>query len=485
MEGNNINSKQVWDYFRQLSSIPRCSKQEEKVCLWLKNIAEEKGLSFYQDKGGNVILKVAASKGLESLPGIILQSHVDMVCEKEETSTHDFSKDPIKLIEKDGWMFADGTSLGADNGIGVALALASIDVPHGPLELLFTVDEETGLNGANDLEEGVLKGKKLINLDSEEEGVFIVGCAGGNQIDINIPVQLEKNDPDNHNYLIKVEGLLGGHSGVNINHGRVNAIQLLTGIMTTLQNKFSFSLISLEGGTKHNAIPREAEAKISAKQQDLQKIDAYLKQNKERIQQLHKSNEPNLQINTSYYESGKDQPIYSADCGKNIVRSLNALPNGVYRFVEEVDNMVETSNNLAKAGKLNSGDKEYFHIMTSQRSSKLERLDEISDKVMSVGQLVQAKVSVCDPYSPWDPNMDSKLLTTCTDLYNELYQPKKAKVEIIHAGLECGVIGTKYPDLDMISMGPNILDPHSPKECVEIATVDKVWTFLQKLLVKP
>ena len=485
MEHNNIDSKQVWDYFRQLSSIPRCSKEEEKVCLWLKNIAEKNELDFYQDKGGNVIIKVPPSDGMESLPGKILQSHVDMVCEKEETSTHDFSKDPIKLVEKDGWIFGDDTSLGADNGIGVALALASIHVPHGPLELLFTVDEETGLNGANDLEEGVLKGKKMINLDSEEEGVLIVGCAGGNQIDINIPVQLEKSDPDNKSYLIKVEGLLGGHSGVNINHDRVNAIQLLTGIMTNLQNKFSFSLISLEGGTKHNAIPREAEAKISAKQQDLEKIDAYLNQNKEQIVQLSKQSEPNLQINTSFCDSEKDLTVYSVDCGKNIVRTLNALPNGVYRFVEEVDDMVETSNNLARAGRLNSGDKEFFHIITSQRSSKLKRLDEISDKVVSIGQLAQAEVSLCDPYSPWDPNMKSPLLTTCTNLYNELFQPKKAKVEVIHAGLECGVIGSKYPGLDMISMGPNILDPHSPKECVEIATVDKVWMFLQQLLVKP
>jgi dipeptidase D len=470
------NAQEVWEIFRQIDAIPRCSKNEGRIMDWLKNLAKSRGLACRSDDVNNVIIELPATKGYENVPAVVLQSHVDMVCEKTPESKHDFTRDPIELVERDGWITADGTTLGADNGVGVALSLALIDekIPHPKLELLFTVDEETGLTGANGLEPGFITGKYLINLDGEDKS-FIVGCAGGEQTEIRMPLEFSSVPDSFACFDLKISGLHGGHSGIDIDKQYANAIQLLGKTLKGLQN-FDLRICDIEGGTVHNAIPRDAKAvicldasKLSAAKRKLVEIEASFKKE-------FAKTEPNLKIELNEIAS---QQSAIRNPQSEIVNLLSSLPAGVYRMSPQFEGIVETSSNLAKVEVLR--DEKQLRILTSQRSLEKQTLNEITSKITNLARSAGAKVETVGGYPSWKPDINSSLLKQAKEIYKKLNN-KEPQVKVVHAGLEPAVIGEKIPGIEMISVGPTIKNPHSPQERVEIASVDAVWKFLLELI---
>ena len=469
-------AKSVWEYFRQVNRIPRGSKNEKQIIDWLKGLAKSRNLTCRSDDVDNVIIELPATKGCEKSPAVVLQSHVDMVCEKTPESKHDFTKDPIELVERDGWVTADGTTLGADDGVGVALALALIDekISHPKLELLFTVDEETGLTGANGLKPGFITGKYLINLDGEDKS-FIVGCAGGEQTEIRLPLEFSPVPDSFACFDLKILGLHGGHSGIDIDKQYANAIQLLARTLKGLQN-FDFRICDIEGGTVHNAIPRDAKAiiyfdasKLNAAKKMLVEIESSFK--KEFVK-----TEPNLKIEINVITS---QQSAIRNPQSKIVNLLSSLPTGVYRMSSEFEGIVETSSNLAKVEILR--DDNQLLILTSQRSLEKSSLAEITAKITGMAKSAGAKVETIGGYPSWKPDVNSSLLKRAKEIYRKLNN-KEPEVKVVHAGLEPAVIGEKIPGIEMISVGPTIKNPHSPQERVDIASVDAVWKFLIELI---
>ena len=469
-------AKSVWEYFRQVNRIPRGSKNEKQIIDWLKGLAKSRNLACRSDDVDNVIIELPATKGCEKSPAVVLQSHVDMVCEKTPESKHDFTKDPIELVERDGWITADGTTLGADDGVGVALALALIDekISHPKLELLFTVDEETGLTGANGLKPGFITGKYLINLDGEDKS-FIVGCAGGEQTEIRLPLEFSPVPDSFACFDLKILGLHGGHSGIDIDKQYANAIQLLARTLKGLQN-FDFRICDIEGGTVHNAIPRDAKAIIYF---DASKLNAAKKMLVE-IESLFKKEfiktEPNLKIEINVITS---QQSAIRNPQSKIVNLLSSLPTGVYRMSSEFEGIVEASSNLAKVEILR--DDNQLLILTSQRSLEKSSLAEITAKITGMAKSAGAKVETIGGYPSWKPDVNSSLLKRAKEIYRKLNN-KEPEVKVVHAGLEPAVIGEKIPGIEMISVGPTIKNPHSPQERVDIASVDAVWKFLIELI---
>jgi dipeptidase D len=469
-------AKNVWEYFRQVNRIPRGSKNEKQIMDWLRGLAKSRNLACRSDAVDNVIIELPPTIGFEKPPTVVLQSHVDMVCEKTPESKHDFTKDPIKLVERDGWITADGTTLGADNGVGVALSLALLDekIPHPKLELLFTVDEETGLTGANGLKKGFIKGKYLINLDGEDKS-FIVGCAGGEQTEIRLPLEFSPVPDSFACFDLKILGLHGGHSGIDIDKQYANAIQLLAKALKGLQD-FDFHLCDIIGGTVHNAIPRDAKtiicfesSKLTVMKKSLSKIESSFKK------QFAKT-EPNLKL-----ELNKISSQQSAICNpkSEIVNLLSVIPTGVYKMSSEFKGIVETSSNLAKVEIL--CDKKQLRILISQRSLAKQSLKQITAKITSCAKAAGAKVNTVGGYPAWKPDVESSLLKRAKEIYRKLNN-KEPEVKVVHAGLEPAVIGEKIPGIEMISVGPTIKSPHSPQERVEIASVDAVWKFLLELI---
>jgi dipeptidase D len=478
-------AQNVWEYFRQVSAIPRCSKNEKQIMDWLKRLAKRRNLACRSDDVDNVIIELPATKGYENIPAVVLQSHVDMVCEKTPESKHDFTKDPIELVERDGWVTADGTTLGADDGVGVALALALLDekISHPKLELLFTVDEETGLTGANGLKKGFIKGKYLINLDGEDKS-FIVGCAGGEQTEIRLPVEFSPVPDSFACFDLKISGLHGGHSGIDIDKQYANAIQLLARTLKGLQS-FDLRVCSIEGGTVHNAIPRDASAiicfdtsKLSAVKKTLSEIEASFKKE-------FAKTEPNLKLElikaTEFLATEDTEHTEKKIINQQseIINILTDLPTGVYKMSSEFDGIVETSCNLAKVELLR--DENQLRILTSQRSLEKSSLDEITNKITTLAKSADAKVETVGGYPSWKPDVNSSLLKQAKEVYRRLNK-KEPEVKVVHAGLEPAVIGEKIPGIEMISVGPTIKNPHSPNERVDIASVDAVWKFLLELI---
>ena len=477
MSLKQAQAQNVWKFFRQINRIPRRSKNEKQIMDWLKDLAKNRNLTCRSDDVNNVIIELPATKGCERSPAIVLQSHVDMVCEKTPESKHDFAKDPIELVERDGWITANGTTLGADNGVGVALALALLDekISHPKLELLFTVDEETGLTGANGLQPGFITGKYLINLDGEDKS-FIVGCAGGEQTEIRLPLEFSPVPDSLACFNLKISGLHGGHSGIDIDKQYANAIQLLGRTLKGLQN-FDLCVCDIEGGTVHNAIPRDAKAVICFDASKLNAAKKSLAEIKSSFKKKFAKTEPNLKIELNEIAS---QQSAIRNPQSEIVNLLSDLPTGVYRMSPQFESIVEASSNLAKVELLR--DENQLRILTSQRSLEKSSLGEITAKIVDIARRNGAAVDTLGGYPSWKPDVNSSLLKRAKEIYMKLNN-KEPEVKVVHAGLEPAVIGEKLPGIEMISVGPTIKNPHSPQERVDIASVDAVWEFLIELIL--
>ena len=467
----NKSSEKVLKVFEEISKIPRCSKNEKKISDWLVNWAKEHNFDVKRDAAMNVLISVPATKGYENKPIIVLQGHMDMVCEKTPDSKHDFSKDPIEFIFDGDWLKANKTTLGADNGIALAIALAMVEdetVAHPPLELLFTVDEETGLTGANALESDFLKGKILINIDSEDEGVFTVGCAGGRDTKINLPLEFESPKESNA-FEIKVSGLQGGHSGVDIKEVRANANILLARVLDALNKEIGIKIVNIKGGSAHNAIPRDALAGFTTN--DKENAIAIAKKFETIFQDEYGKFEPTLAVTIT--DIDMPEKVTNAKTTDKIIALMLSMPHGIAFFSKDIEGLVETSNNFAT---IDMEDNK-LKILSSQRSSIASRLDYLTRKIEEVAFLSGADYESGNGYPAWQPDMESSLLKKCVEVYETLYS-KKPVVEVIHAGLECGIIGAKYDGMEMISIGPTIKNPHSPDEKLYLPSVEKIWDFL-------
>jgi dipeptidase D len=471
----------VWKYFAGISRIPRCSKNEAAASQYVVDTAENLGLRAKADRSGNVVVRKPASSGRENARSVALQAHLDMVCEKNKDKVHDFMKDPVELVREGNFLMADGTTLGADNGIGVATNLAVMEdrsLEHGPLELLFTVDEETGLTGAGNLESDFLESRVLLNLDSEEEGELYVGCAGGKDTRGTWTVHFD-NAPDTMAAVrIKVTGLRGGHSGLEIDKGRGNAIKILNRALLAL-DAAGARLSSIDGGNKHNAIPRECEAIVRIPPRKLKRARTIVNGFKAAVKAELDAVDPDLDIQCSVMEDGKERKVVRKGEQRKVLHSISALPHGVIKMSAEIPGLVETSTNLAVIQTV--GDS--ISVATSQRSSVASEIDEIVDSVSSVFELGGASVRYSDGYPGWKPNMDSPILKIAQSAYRLLYG-KDPEVKAVHAGLECGVIGERIPGMDMVSFGPTLEGVHSPEEKIHIDTVGRFWDLLLEILKK-
>ncbi len=465
----------LWKHFDEIRKIPRCSGNEDKIREYIINFAKEKGLEYEVDEVGNIVVRKPATPGKENSPGVILQGHIDMVCEKNSDVEFDFGKEPIKIKREGEWITADGTTLGADNGIGVAAALAVLEdksIIHGPLEALFTVDEERGLTGAASIKPDFLKGKILLNLDSEDEGEFVIGCAGGG--DTIYKIKLEKTNSEKENsFKIKVSGLKGGHSGVDIHLQRGNAIKILSRVLYEVWGEEEFELSEVLAGDKHNAIPREAVAVINLNNEAVlkDKVDKVLREVKEEL----KYSDPEVKIEYSKVE--KNSSVYTKSSSKKIIDILMILPHGVLSMSHAIEGLVESSTNLA----VSKTEDNYLKIIESSRSSINSFLQYYLKTLKAFGELIGAEVEQPPAYPGWTPNPDSQILKKMKEIYKKLFG-KEPHVGAIHAGLETGIIGEKFPGMDMISFGPTIKYPHSPDERVHIESVEKFFKLLVETL---
>ena len=471
-------SKRVMDIFLDICKIPRPSGREEKMGEYLMSFAAARGLAARKDEVGNVLISKPAAPGYENRQTVILQAHQDMVCEKEATLEHDFMTQPIETYVEDGWLKARGTTLGADDGMGVAMALAVLDSPeieHGPVECLFTVSEETGLTGATQLKAGMMNGKKLINLDSEDEGEIFIGCAGG----INTCVEFDyKPEPVPAGYLflrVGVDKLHGGHSGDDIDKGYANANKILARFLNSALEKYDIKLCSISGGNLHNAIPRDATAVIAVPFADRERIRVDFNVFASEIQDEYHVTEKC----SKFFMESTDAvaECIETSVARNIIRSVFAVFNGVYAMSMDVPGLVETSSNLARIrteqGKVT--------MLASQRSSVESAKYAVQETLAACFRLAGAKVERNEGYPGWTPNPNSELLDIAVRTYKELFG-RDPKVKAIHAGLECGLFLASYPDLDMISIGPTLRGVHSPSERLELATVPMVFDHLLAIL---
>jgi dipeptidase D len=474
----SLEPRIVWQYFDKILQIPHGSRNERALGEALMAWAEEHGCKAEMDEVGNVLVRIAASEGCEGTPTVVLQGHLDMVCEKNSDKEFDFEKDAIQPLRDGDWITADGTTLGADNGIGVAIGLALMDMPdleHGPIELLMTVDEETGLNGAVGLKPDFVEGRKMINLDSEDDGVFYVGCAGGRDAEISLPIGREASAADGDCLKVEVKGLRGGHSGLDIVHNRGNAIRLLARALDAVPDEAGLKLASIEGGDKHNAIPREATAVVQVAAGKRALVEKTVKEQLEGFRAEHATAEPELSAAVS--ETDRPTEVLTADAGRRAIALIQAIPHGVVAMSRDIVGLVETSNNLARVRTESNA----LTALTSTRSSVASAIDGTINQIQSVGLLAGAEVEASGGYPGWQPNMDSELLALGKKVWTEVHG-KEPGFTAIHAGLECGIIGEKFPGMDMISIGPDIENPHSPDERVSIPTVARVFDFVTALL---
>ena len=470
---DELKPRPLWKHFAKILTIPHCSGNEKALGDYVLSVAASLNLPGKRDKVGNVVVSKPATAGREAAVGVILQGHLDMVGEKNSDKVHDFAKDPIQAEIKGEWIYAQGTTLGADNGIGLASALAVMEdktLVHGPLEFLFTVDEETGLTGANKIQKGFLAGKMLLNLDSEDEGIFTIGCAGGADSKLVLPLERKKTASKNL-YRLHVRGFRGGHSGIDINQGRGNAIKLLARVLAQAQTAAKFEVIGVEGGSKHNAIPREAVAVLACPPVQVRSMTTAVKKAFDKIKIEYKAVEPGAAYALEPVP-GKDFAL-TQDGQRALIDLLMALPHGVIAMHPEIAGLVETSTNLA----IVKTAKKEFTVLCSTRSSVASALEATRDVIKSVCALAGAKAELEDGYPGWMPNLGSPLLKKLKDIYRSTFG-KDAEVVAIHAGLECGIIGEKFPGMDMISFGPTMKNPHSPEEHVHIGSVEKFWKFL-------
>ncbi len=470
----------LWKHFKEISRIPRCSKHEEKIREHIISFAREQGLECVEDRVGNVLIRKPPTPGYENAPGVVLQQHMDMVCEKNSDVQHDFSKDPIELDVRGEWLYAKGTTLGADNGLGMAAALGIMeakDVKHGPLEALFTVDEETGLTGAFALDPAFLQGRIMLNLDSEELGTIYVGCAGGGDTKLSkgyTPIQA----PDRWNAMcLTIKGLKGGHSGVDIYEQRGNAVKLLVRILWGLRAEHGAVLVSMSGGDKHNAIPREAKATffISPEKRE---VAGWVADREKELKDEYGYMETGLVVHLDAAREDVSGALTPEDT-EEVLSLVMSIPHGVLKMSYEIPNLVETSTNLASVGL--EGGKMIIH--TSSRSSVSSALEAVRNGIAAIGRLADMDVEMEDSYPGWKPDLSSKILAAAKTAYTDLFEGE-ATVKAIHAGLETGVVGEKYPGMDMISIGPQIEHPHSPDERVQIESCKHFWDLICEILAR-
>lgn len=475
---SNLEPKKVWQYFEEITQVPRSSKKEEKIIAFLLDFAEKNNLNAKKDHIGNILISKPATPGMENVKSVLMQSHMDMVCEANRDIQINFDTDPITPVIDGEWVKAKGTTLGADDGIGMAAQMALLtdeNIKHGSIECLFTVDEETGLTGAFEIKPGFFKSKILLNLDSEDEGEIFIGCAGGVDAVASFDYKEETLDDNFMSYKFIINGLKGGHSGDEIQKGLGNSNKIANRFLYDITNKFEARLAHFDGGNKRNAIPREAEFIFSIKKSYEKELnDLFIDFRKEVIAEI-KATETKINLELKIVEV--HLTVIDLASQINLTRALYACPHGVHAWSPAIPDFVETSTNLASV-KFVDG---IIKIVTSQRSSLSSGKQDINNMVTTVFELAGAKVESGDGYPGWAPNPDSEILTVAEKSYERLFG-KKPVVRAIHAGLECGLFLEKYPDLDMISFGPTLRGVHSPDEKIEIKTVDMWWKHLLDVL---
>lgn len=468
-----MESQSVLEIFKKITEIPRESGHEEKMTAFLQKFAADRGLGCKTDATGNVVITREAAPGKENVPAIVLQSHQDMVCEKNSGCDHDFARDPIKYVIEDGWMIAKDTTLGADDGIGIAasLALLDSDIPTGKLECLFTISEETGMDGANAIESGLFTAKTLINLDSEDEGQLFVGCAGGVDTTAVFKYSEESIDASFTALKLRIFNAIGGHSGDDINKERANTVQIL-GRFLYGEHSNGYRLVSFKGGNKRNAIAREAEAVIALEPAEAKALASRFRIFAEDLKAEYHNTDPDISFDCSEVDNpGK---AVDKDTARRFIFALTAVNHGVLTMSQDIAGLVETSTNLAAVFMNVPGE---IKVTTSQRSSTDSAKKFMADKVEAAFLLAGAEVSHSDPYPGWTPNMDSHILDVTVASYRKLFGVEP-EVKAIHAGLECGLFLTKFPDLDMISFGPTLRGVHAPGEKLNLESNEKFVKLL-------
>uniref|UniRef100_C6E1K5 Cytosol non-specific dipeptidase n=1 Tax=Geobacter sp. (strain M21) TaxID=443144 RepID=C6E1K5_GEOSM len=473
-----LEPESFWRCFAEIAGIPRPSGHEARIGAFILDRAKQLGLQGLQDDCGNIVVRKPASPGKETIADICLQSHLDMVGEKNADKVHDFLNDPIELVRRDEFVTANGTTLGADNGVGVAASLALMEdrsLPHGPLEFLFTVEEETGLTGAKNLSPDLVRSRTLLNLDSEEEGALYIGCAGGKDTVGSWSYAAEAAPADVVALVVAVKGLKGGHSGLEIDKGLGNAIKLLNRALRRL-SKIGGRVAGINGGNMRNAIPREATAQLYLPAARLAEAEALVSELDLVFRAELGTIDPGVVLTMSRDDAASGK-VMDATVQKSLLKAISALPSGVQRMSHDIAGLVETSTNVSVISTSDCG----ITLVTSQRSSSASRLGEVVESVESIFELGGAVVEVSEGYPGWQPNVDSAVLKLALQCYRALYD-RDAEVKAIHAGLECGIIGERIPGMDMISLGPNMEKVHSPEEKVYIDSVANFWTFLLEIL---
>lgn len=473
-----LEPKSLWNYFSDLNAVPRPSKKEERVIAFAKAFGESLNLPTVVDHIGNVIIKKPATEGMEDRTHIVMQSHLDMVHQKNADTNFDFDTEGIKMLINGDWVHADGTTLGADNGIGVATImaiLASTDIPHPAIDALFTIDEETGMTGALELKGGMLDGKILLNLDTEDDDELTIGCAGG--IDITASGNYSQNNmPDDYIYIkLSVTGLSGGHSGMDIHKGLGNANKIMNRLLKEAINHSEIKVNQVDGGGLRNAIPRESFCLLAVEKLSYSSFEKIIQEKITEISAEYSTTDPTLSI--EYDKIDPFDTYVDSKVLKKLVNSIYACPSGIYRMSPDIEGLVQTSNNLArvliKEGK--------FQILCLTRSSVESEKRDIMNAIQSIFQLIDANVQFSGNYPGWKPSPGAEIVTVMKNLYSKMFDGE-AHVAACHAGLECGILGTHYPEMEMISFGPNIRGAHSPDEKVQISSVQKFWNYLLETL---
>ncbi len=474
-----LTEQNVFKYFSEISKIPRGSGNEKAISDYLLNFGKSLGLESIQDDANNIIIKKPATKGYENSPTVIIQGHMDMVCEKNKDKVHDFTKDPIELVVKDDYIYANGTTLGADDGIAVAYAmaiLASNNISHPALEVLITTDEEAGMSGAMALSPEHISGKIVLNLDNEEEGKLLVSCAGGIRTKSLIKIQLEDKKEATKEFSIEVKGLKGGHSGMEIHLGKGNSNKIIGRILKNISNELSFNLVSIEGGSKNNAIPREASAVISINENDKDKLLEIVSNLTKDLKNEFATKDPGLLINISETTLTNNK-VLSNEITQKVVNLLYMYPNGVNTESADIKGLIESSTNLGVVS-MNNNEVEFDSAV---RSSVFSLREDIVEKIKCITELLGGEFSSNAGYPEWPYKADSKIREICKDVFKRMYN-KEPEIVAIHAGVECGLFKEKLGDLDMISFGPDLYDVHTPNEHMSISSVERCYEYLLEVL---
>ncbi len=474
----SLDPQPLWNHFADLNEVPRPSKKEERVIAFMKSFGESLGLETIVDDVGNVIIRKPASAGMQDRTPIVIQSHLDMVHQKNADTEFNFDQQGIHMVVDGDWVRADGTTLGADNGIGVASIMAilkSDDIPHPAIDALFTIDEETGMTGAQGLKGGLLNGKILLNLDTEEDCELTIGCAGGIDVTATGTFDLVATPENHQGYRVHVRGLTGGHSGCDIHLGRGNANKLMNRILWAAAKECDAKVAEIDGGGLRNAIPRESFAILAVPDSKTRELEQLIQRESTNILAEYAVTDPDADVGCQSVDLASG--VLPAELQQTLLGAVYAVPCGIHRMCPDIPDLVQTSNNLARV----VAKEGQFQVMCLTRSSVNSERDDLANAICAVLELTGAKVEQVGGYPGWKPAPESKIVTLMSELYQEMFQ-SKAHVAAIHAGLECGILGQNYPDVEMISFGPNIRGAHSPDERVQISSVQKYWGFLLETL---